>query len=67
MPPSTLHDDNIEWKSGTVTGSNLKSKKHIKLSDGNQNDKWISRRKPSITPTSNLARKYEEVADIKKN
>ncbi|KAL4104581.1 hypothetical protein QTP88_019875 [Uroleucon formosanum] len=48
-------------------GSNLQTKPNTKLTTTkNINKEWVNRRRPSNTPTGNVAKKFEEVAEMKK-
>lgn len=49
-----------------MCASNLQTKPNAKLTTKNINKKWVNRKRPSNTPTGNVAKKFEELAEIKK-
>lgn len=55
-----------DWSSGNLTGSSLKQKLNSKLLTPNSDKKqWTARRRSVLSPTGNVAKKYEEFAAVK--
>lgn len=50
-----------------MCASNLQTKPNTKLTTTKDvNKDWVNRRRPSNSPTGNVAKKFEEVAEMKK-